>query len=381
MKNKTVGILTLPLINNYGGILQAYALKEVFLKLGYKTLIIDYRKYPPSKLHVFNMSIKNFIKRTVLKSRKLELAVTPKIESEISINASNFIENELGPRTKPVYNFSDLVGLNDEVDIFIVGSDQVWRPEYTPNIRRYFFDFVKKGKKKIAYAASFGSDNLRFSKDDFKDCKVLINKFDAISVREKSAVSILKERFSANSEFVLDPTLLLSRENYLELIDRYNENKCDGNLFCYILDKNEFSRSLINDVAEALKLEPFEIKPKPVDFAYDKSKEYYIYPFMTKWIRAFLDSEYVIVDSFHGCVFAIIFNKPFIAIGNAKRGLARFKSLLSAFDLSDRLILNDESFDKNKITRDYDWNTINSKISYYQSLSKEFILNSINDNE
>ncbi|WP_199524651.1 polysaccharide pyruvyl transferase family protein [Pseudoalteromonas sp. bablab_jr011] len=379
MKGKRVGILTLPLINNYGGILQAYALKEVLRKNGYETLLIDYRKNKISKKNSLNMAIRNFIKKTILKYKKLEPAVTPTIQSEISRNAKDFVSRELGKKTKPIYDFSELKKLNYEVDIFVVGSDQVWRPEYTPNIRRYFFDFVDEGKKVISYAASFGTDTWGFTNEEFKDCKVNLSKFNALSVREKSAIDIMHDKFGVTSELVLDPTMLLSKSDYLDLINKYNEQKNKGNLFCYILDKNEFSISVIKKISTKLGLEPFEVKPKAIDYNYKKGSEEYIYPFMTKWIRAFYDSEYVIVDSFHGCVFSIIFNKPFIAIGNVKRGLARFKSLLSLFDLEDRLILNSEKFNESLIEHSYNWDAVNKKVFYLQKKSSKFIFDNIKD--
>lgn len=380
MKKNKVGILTLPLINNYGGILQAYALKEVFKRNGYETLLIDYRKKLPSKKNIFNMFLKNLLKRTVFKFKKLTPVITPTIRSDISIKASFFIDKELGDKTKPIYEFSELKLLNNNIDIFVVGSDQVWRPDYTPNIRRYFFDFVDENKKIISYAASFGTDNWNYTQEEYDDCKKHISKFNAVSVREKSAVNIVDEKFKMKSELVLDPTLLLTKSDYIALISKYNEKKSNGNLFCYILDKNDFSISVIDKVSAKLSLVPFEVKPKEIDHDYDKKNGEYIYPFMTAWIRAFYDSEYIIVDSFHGCVFSIIFNKPFLAIGNVKRGLARFNSLLSIFGLSNRLILNSEEFDESLITQDYDWSLINSKIECLQSSSKKFIFDNLKNN-
>lgn len=372
-----VAILTLPLTNNYGGILQAYALKEVLQSYNYDTLLIDYRRKSPAKKNILNMSIRNLIKKTLLKYKKLKLAETPAIEKEISIKAKKFIDTELGNKTEPLYSFSELKRLNDTVDAFVVGSDQVWRPDYTPDIKRYFFDFVDTGKTVFSYAASFGTDDWKFNSEDQELCNKYIKRFRGVSVRESSAVNIVEEKFSVKADLVLDPTLLLSKCDYIELINKYNEPKSKGNLFCYILDKNVFSENVVSKISKKLGIMPFEVKPKKADYNYSRHDEEYIYPFMTTWIRAFYDADYVVVDSFHGCVFSIIFNKPFIAIGNVERGLARFESLLSLFGLNERLILSNEHFIESKIDYHYDWENINSKISFLQEKSKQFILKTI----
>lgn len=377
---KNVGILTLPLTNNYGGILQAYALKEVLQKNNYKTLLIDYRRKPPSKKNVLNMSLRNLIKKTLLRSKKLKLAETPRIEKNISAKAKYFIDKELGDKTQPIYSINQLKRLNDTVDVFVVGSDQVWRPDYTPDVKRYFFDFVSNKKTMFSYAASFGTDTWKFNLEDHEHCRRYIKRFKRISVRESSAVSIVEEKFEVKGELVLDPTLLLSKADYITLINKYNEPKSKGNLFCYILDNNSFSENVIKKVSKHLGLKPFEVKPKKVDYKYSKNDDEYVYPFMTAWIRAFYDADYIVVDSFHGCVFSIIFNKPFLAIGNIERGLARFESLLSIFGLYDRLILNTEEFNESSIDYNYDWDAVNSKVSLLKEKSNKFIIDAIENN-
>lgn len=375
-KVKNVGILTLPLVNNYGGILQAFALKKVINSMGLDTTLIDYRRVQPKRFKIIEMMFKNALKKTIFRHRKMKIAETPLMSKSISINAELFIANELVPKTGPIFNFKDLKNLNKSIDAFVVGSDQVWRPDYTPNIRRYFLDFVDPSKLKVSYAASFGTDKLKFNKSDLEYCKSNLAKFNAISVRENSGIEIVNDLFSCKSEFVLDPTMLLDKSDYLSLCDKYKTTSSDGNLFCYILDKNKFNQNVIDTVSNKLSLKAFEIKPKDVDFEYRNDREEYIYPHITKWIKAFIDSDYVIVDSFHGCVFSIIFNKPFIAIGNVERGLTRFKSLLGIFNLEGRLITSNDSFDIDMIEYDYNWNEVNTIMESYQKLSKDFLANS-----
>ncbi|WP_420745571.1 polysaccharide pyruvyl transferase family protein [Photobacterium damselae] len=379
-KNKNVGILTLPLINNYGGILQAFALKKTIEKLGYRPILIDYHKKDLNYFELVSHKFKNFIKCTVFKNDAKLIFQTPEISRFINKNAADFISLELSPKTDKITSFQQLSDLNEYFSAFIVGSDQVWRPEYTPEIARYFLDFVAPSNKRISYAASFGVDSPLYSEDQLEYCKAELKKFKLITVREDVGKSVLDSTFGIkNSEHVLDPTLLLSQSDYTELFDKYPSKASKGQVFCYILDNNYFSKKVVDKVICATKLHAFQVKPKPADSQYFENKEDYVYPHIVDWLRAFHDAEYVVVDSFHGCVFSIIFNKPFLAIGNKKRGLSRFTSLLRLFDLDDRLVLTDSNLDMLTITRDYDWSAINTILKNRRDFSIDLLLNSLND--
>ena len=118
--------------------------------------------------------------------------------------------------TKKIQNTKDFKNLNNEFDTFIVGSDQVWRTVWLKEKSlHYFFDFVNDDKKKIAYAASFGVDYWEGTPELTEKIKPLIKKFDYISVREESGIDICKNTFGIdNAVCVLDPTLMISREDY-----------------------------------------------------------------------------------------------------------------------------------------------------------------------
>lgn len=215
---------------------------------------------------------------------------------------------------------------SENFDAFIVGSDQVWREEYSPSIKNFFLDFLEPNdnRKKIAYAASFGKRNDYISEKNFSYCKGLIKKFDAISVREKSGLEILKDDFNIQTGIkVLDPTLLLSKEDYLKII-KPKDLRFKNNLVTYILDKNEKKINIINKIANENHYDIHEINAN-----YNGYKMHSI----SEWLGAFASAKFIITDSFHGCVFSIIFNKPFIVISNNDRGLDRFISLLSDFRL------------------------------------------------
>ncbi len=233
--------------------------------------------------------------------------------------------------------------------------------------------------KRIAYAASFGVDEWEFSEEETKTCRDLLQKFDAISVRENSAVLLCDKYLNrADAVHVLDPTMLLDKEDYIRLVEKENEPKSPGTLFCYILDEDEKKNEIIDTIARQISAVPFTQMPK-CHISYENLKyrlEDCVYPTVTAWLRAFMDAEMVVTDSFHGCVFSIIFNKPFIVYGNKVRGMARFHSLLSIFGLENRLATNSE--DALKIINDsIDWHQVNSKKEEWQEKSLNFLKNNL----
>ena len=128
-----------------------------------------------------------------------------------------------------------------DFDAIIVGSDQVWRTCYNPQIENAFLDFAKEWKhvRRIAYAPSFGIDEWEYSEEQTQKCRQLVQKFDAVSVREVSGVKLCREYLGVEAKHVLDPTMLLDKEDYLYLISRAEVVRHSNTLLQYVLDKNE----------------------------------------------------------------------------------------------------------------------------------------------
>ncbi|MFQ2599567.1 polysaccharide pyruvyl transferase family protein [Aeromonas caviae] len=354
-----VGILTLPLWNNYGGILQAYALKHTLETINCETVLIDLHRKRPAKYSELIQGVKFQIKKIFFDKDKITVYPNIKESLYISQNTLAFVEKELYPKSRKVYHFNDLMDIAKDLDGVIVGSDQVWRPNYTPNIYNYFLDFVGEETKKVSYAASLGTDEWLFTEEETLRCKELLGRFDAVSVREDTAVSIIDDKFGVKADFVLDPTLLLESNDYNFLIDKYSEQANAGQVFTYILDRSEKNKKYVERVSNALGYDSFEVMPKKFDTEFSFDINNYIFPSVTQWLRSFHDAKFIIADSFHGCVFAIIYNKPFIAIGNVERGLSRFYSLLNTFGLIDRLVLNVDDVDLSILDRKINWERVN----------------------
>lgn len=231
-----------------------------------------------------------------------------------------------------------------KIDCLVVGSDQVWREEYSPFLTDYFAGFLHEDDKmlKITYGASFGTSEKPMSVRMLRSCKRLSSRFDAISVREKSAVGLVEQYFGKHAELVLDPTLLLDADDYV--IER-QKTSCSvtagqDTLVSYVLDTDELKAKIANDVAGELGLKEsfMGLFPKRSDGSQDK-----MIP-VQSWLDNFRNASFVVTDSFHGCVFSVINRKPFIAIVNHSRGADRFVSMLSQLGLEGRMVNDYEEF-------------------------------------
>lgn len=361
-----IGILTQSLQANYGGLLQNYALQQVLLRAGHEVETIDWTPSNKSlryRLYRIKCTILSFL--FPKKYLKLRYQPTDEEKKVIQQHTNHFISTYIH-HTKTIM-FKDGFSRQAKVgkyDAYVVGSDQVWRPRYNAFLTSMFLDFAKEEKpKRIAYAASFGTDQWEFTQEMTSICAPLAQKFDFVSVREDSGVKLCKEHLGVDAVHVLDPTLLLTKEDYIHLIEAEKEPKAKGTLFNYILDPDTVKSAFINRVAKERGLKSFQVLPKcqAETRTKDNVKNHIddcVFPGVTTWLRAFMDAEMTIVDSFHGMVFSIIFNKPFWAIGNVSRGMSRFTSLLKMFHLEDRL-LDADHLDDVDFSKPIDWTKVN----------------------
>ncbi len=357
-----IGIITLPLIRNYGGILQAFALQKFLKDKGHEVVIIDRH---------FNEDILEPLKRFIKKSffyKKYQSSIEEKL---IIAEPTHFINNYLKPKSPKITSENQLKAyvLKENFDVFITGSDQVWRLDYASGLtKNMFLNFAPSNTKKISYAASFGVDQWMHNQETTEEIKALIKGLNKVSVREDSGVEICNKYFEISAKQHLDPTMLLTKETYIQLAKSANEPNFEGNLLVYMLDVSKDRAEAIDTVAKTLSTKPFIINAKSQNK--DSSISDRKYPSVTSWLQGFADAEFAIIDSFHGSVFSILFNIPFIAYGNVKRGLTRFTSLLKLFDLEDRLVLDKNEITNELINKKIDWKSVNSKLKKYRQESE-----------
>jgi hypothetical protein len=383
-KSKKIAVLTQPLGKNYGGILQAFALQVVLKNLGHEVLTVD-RHYTKRRLYyvqkgysVFKKAIERLILR---KSILIRDWPTEKESDYIYKNNLRFIKENLR-LTESIPNQNEMGKLNKyKFDAYVVGSDQVWRPKYSPYIPNFFLDFIPSNDpaKRIAFAASFGVDGLEYTPEQLAICAPLAKKFDAVSVREDSAVALCREHFGIAATHVLDPTLLLEKEDYIKVVEKDNISKSKGTLMSYVLDITPEKEEMIQQIARARNLTEFSVFPEMQFHEVGrKGLEKCVYPPITAWLRGFMDADYIVTDSFHGTAFSIIFNKPFIAIGNASRGLSRFTSLLNIFGLAERLVLSKDQLSLELINKPIDFEKVNSIRAEKKDQAIQFLKDALN---
>lgn len=341
-----IAILTLPLHTNYGGILQCYALQTVLERMGHKVRVLSKPRYGRSYYIIYPMAVcKRLFKRFILGKN---VAIFKAPHEIVRQHTDKFIHKYIHQYTKRLW--TDKIA--SRFDAIVVGSDQVWRPLYSQPIEEAFLSFLGDAKiKRISYAASFGVDNCEYTKEQIDACSSMLEKFDAVSVRESSGIKLCQECFGVKAVQMVDPTLLLSADDYRALIKKGKTQSSKGNMLVYILDRTKEKEDFVERIAKEKGLIPFWMSNYSDDDMF--SLELQIKMPVEQWLRGFDDAELVLTDSFHGCAFSIIFRKQFIAIGNKERGLERFNSLLKMFSLNNRLILSPDEYKENLALIDY----------------------------
>ena len=307
-----IGILTLPFNNNYGGLLQCFALQTFLKELGHDVIIIK-RAYP--KQSNIKTKIIRIIKKISGKTNKYRKQTFPMI----------FFERSHFTETRPFTNPIQLEELpHYHLDTLIVGSDQVWRFDYTKeHFAEYFLDFAERWKiNRIAFAASFGIKSWTLNTEQTDRIKKLASLFNRISVRESSGINLCQQYLDYQAVHLLDPTFLLSASEYRKLYRTKPHVKTQDTIASYLLDSNEAKKNAIKMITNVTGLKNVFIGRNPKTGNWQSVEE---------WLQHIDEAKFIITDSFHGIVFSIIFDKPFVLINNTSRGAERFISLSETF--------------------------------------------------
>ncbi len=351
-----IGIYTQPLSHNYGGILQNYALQQVLKRMGHNPITIHHgqKNYWSNAKCIIHNLLRPLTKQpywgvvSIKKLNKLKAPFKPFIKRYIHA-------------TKSVVKCTPEFIKRQHFGAIIVGSDQVWRPRYNDIYASYLSIAKDIAIPKIAYAASFGVDRWEYTPEQTNQCCELIKQFKAVSVREASGVNLCKKYLNTDAIEVLDPTLLLNRTDYRKLCHNI---KCESEkyLLVYILDEDKDKELYVTEFAKQHNL---VVKQIHAENQVSMSVE--------EWLSLFRDAAYVVTDSFHGTVFSILFLKEFISLVNEGRGASRFESLLNKLQLSDRLIVDNQSIPSGQI----DWENVSDLLEKYRKESMLFLENAI----
>lgn len=364
-----IGLLTVPFNNNYGGFLQAFALKNTLMQMGHDVVFLNRQRDHGKgfKFIAYRILVKMGLINDFLETRR----------KRISIYTDAFKEKYLAPITQPCYSTNTLRKITqaERIDCCIVGSDQVWRYFYALNsLDDYFLGFLNDSNIiRFSYSASFGTDTMDYPPKKIHRIKSLLEQFQGISVRESSGKDLLVNYLGVNRDkikVVLDPTMLLSVDKYKSLIGDQLQQDITSHpyLFTYVLDKTTDCNQIISILCLKNNLKRVDIGAETGDV----SKIDVIEP-VERWLSAISNATFVLTDSFHGTVFSILFNRPFVVISNINRGGARIKDLLQRFNLEDRLLNQGEDWNSFQYNTNIDWNNINAIIERERDYSLDFL--------
>jgi hypothetical protein len=320
------GIVTFHSAHNYGASLQTWALQKTLQNMGKNPTVINYRPAVIDRLYHPLYSYKG-LKKQVLKAAKTltgnrSLKRSRKYDAFI---AKNF--NLLGE----FHTYEELKNADIQLDACIVGSDQVWNIQHTGGYDpAYMLEFLKSGTRKISYAASVGTEYLL--PDCQKKFKEALKDFSYISVREESARPLIQNLTDLPVRTVLDPTLLLDKEEYEKL--RVSVPHKEKYILVYMMEKNADVIEYANYVSRLMGLPIVQRRPVRM-FKNELDPCYVATP--DEFLDYVKEAECVITNSFHGTVFSIIYNKPFLSMLHSDTG-SRTKDLLKLLELESHLL-------------------------------------------
>lgn len=365
---KKIAILTFHASHNYGSVLQAYALSKQLKLLGYEAEIINLRNEAQKEAYKI---IKNNMK---MHHKIFSLLVYKKLKKRFD-HYERFIKFVLPISTKEYKSGDQLRSETLDYDIYICGSDQIWNPHCQDFETAYYLDFVDKKQKKISYAPSLG--RTEFTNDQLDIIKRLIEDFHRISVREKQGAEILRKLTDKEISIVCDPVLLLEKKYWDEFCVLPKINK--PYILTYFLENNHGDKQLLDKIKTKTRYKVIALNEylrdyfKPYYHAFDSSPE--------QFVGLFKYASFIYTNSFHGTVFATIFNKPFLtAIAKNQKSTinnndCRKIDYLELVGLKSRV--SDSVNFSNDSLLNIDYKKANTKMNEFREYSLSFLKNAI----
>jgi len=354
--------------NNYGALLQYYALQKHLTKQGHQVYWIRYN--PVTKMSKSRSKFRFFLsklKRQFVAILKKE--VTYQIK-QCFADFEKFLENEINLSQ---HEYKTLEGLKlnpPEADIFITGSDQVWLGLTKAN----YLDFVSNNKLKFSYGASFGKNII--AEDIKEEVKNYLNQFNKISVREKEGLDICKELGRKDAIQVIDPTMILDKSEYLQFKNTPVKNTYKKFIMCYFLNVYNSSNIYFNQIEEYTKQQKLNLQVVPVQGSeYIFPSRFIKMPSPESWLFNINNAEGIITNSFHGTVFSIIMRRPFLVFlqsGSSSVQNCRFFSLLKRLGLESR-IYNPNKPIHEQMKSEINWDNVIKEQQAFRETSIEFL--------
>lgn len=355
---------------NYGAILQTIALQKTLENNSIKNEIID---YTPSCFNFYNpFSFKNLSFTEIMKKNIKNILYWYRIFPKY-FKFKKFIKNNI-KTTKHIKDIDGIKNLIECNDILITGSDQVWSTNVTKELSDvYTLNFNNINNKRISYAASIGSSNI--PKKFEKDYLTKISKIDHISVREVSAKKELKRiGILQDIDVVLDPTFLLKKDEWLNLISKERLVKQKYILAYTMEDNNEYIK-IVNELSKKTGLKVIYLDYRNIGFNNVLKNFYTANPY--EFLNLIYFAEYIVTTSFHGTVFSVIFEKKFWCCPHSVTG-GRVTNILNKLSLCDRIVSNYDSFTKTDYNKEINYLNTKKVLDREIEKSTSWIITNIN---
>ena len=352
-----IDIITLHAVKNYGSVLQALATQELFKEAGFEVTIIDYVKEESKNENLMRF----WGGRNPLKC----LIVAPTLKRWKKV-FDGFCREHLNLTSIQYTTEEDFKDYILDADVYCTGSDQVWNSVWNNGLLKpLYLSFVPSDRCKIAFSASFGQQ--RLSQEEIDATRSLINEYRMITVREESAVSILKEQYGYEKvEQILDPTLCFSGEFWRQYESKRKRSK--DYILVYNLNRSrEFDRYAM-ELSHRMGIELVRLCTRYDQF-YRPGKSVLV-PEIDHFIRLIDDAKVVITDSFHATAFAMNMNTEPICVLPNKFG-GRIESFLSLTQSSQRIIKSYKDFDV--INRHVDFSAVNNILDNERAKARLFV--------
>ncbi len=341
-----IGLLTYHHSANYGAVMQTYATCRILKELGHEVEIINIRQVEKRKLR--------------------HIIFIPKYR-----NFNKFMTNFYPKQTKLITSFEELQAKEFDYDCLLVGSDQVWNPNISQDkCMAYFLDFGKPKIKRISYASSFGISQWPSDKEKLgESVRSALQRFDSISVREKTGQDLLSQYFGVESQVVLDPTMLHS--NYDEIVNNISDN---NRIVCYLLNRTKEQLKASRYISKSI-----DTRALILTSVYPVYGLEYVYPpSIEDWLKYIGGAKLVVTDSFHGVVFSLLYKRNFVvfAVNNGRN--SRLLDLLKMFGLENRYFTSLAELESSDIYNKYiDYTSVIRILNDKREESLTFLTNSL----
>ncbi|QOX78541.1 polysaccharide pyruvyl transferase family protein [Trichlorobacter lovleyi] len=360
-----IALITIHRTANYGAVLQAYATKLVLSRYG-EVSTIDYdNRHLAHHLDLIRFDVS---------LRGIMMLAHDILRFPYRINAVSkfrkFIRENMNLTLK-LTSKELLEGKAGDFDAYVCGSDQIWNPEIVSSDTKidpiYFLSFAPKCRKKISYASSIGHHH--YSDDEKQEVRKLLDDFEMISTRENDGVKKLAEVFPGREiHHVLDPTLILSKEEWLEAFNFKSQKQKEKYILVYSVPRTELIIKAVDFFAKKLGFKVVAIDP--MLFPLTNVDKHIRTAGPKEFIELYANAEFVITDSFHGTCFAVNLGKPFVAVSPGSRA-NRIISLLTLLGINERLVTTESEFESISLILDIE--SVSTKLGHARNKSKNIL--------